>query len=69
MPNFGSELEHFTNAHQNSCAVKVSRGLRVLSQETSHVEALMFKCWASVADVGPTLKHHCFNVLCLLCEA
>ena len=35
-------------------------------QQTRHVETIMVLCWASVADVGPTLKHHCFNVSRLL---
>ena len=36
------------------------------TQKTRHVETMVFWCWASVADAGPTIKHHCFNVLCLL---
>ena len=36
------------------------------SQQTQRVETMMFYCWASVADGGPILKHHCFNVLFLL---
>ena len=36
------------------------------TQQTRHVETMMFYYWASVADVGPILKHHCFNVSCLL---
>ena len=27
---------------------------------------MLFQCWPSVVDGGPTLKHHWFNVLCLL---
>ena len=38
----------------------------LITQQTRYVETMMFQCWASVEDVGPTLKHHCFNVACLL---
>ena len=24
------------------------------------------QCWPNVCDAGPTLKHHCFNMSCLL---
>ena len=27
---------------------------------------MLFQCWASVVDDGPTLKQHWFNALCLL---
>ena len=30
------------------------------------VEPLLFKCWDSVEDGGPTFKQQSFNVLCLL---
>ena len=36
------------------------------SQQTRHIETMLFKCWASVADGGPTLNQHCFNVSCLM---
>ena len=26
----------------------------------------MFYCWPNICDASPTLKHHCFNVTCLL---
>ena len=29
-------------------------------------KTMMLQCWASVEDGGPTIKHHCFNVSCLL---
>ena len=28
------------------------------SQQTRYVEPMLFYCWASVADNGPTLKRH-----------
>ena len=36
------------------------------TQQTRHVETMMFECWASVAEVGLTLKHLCFSVSYLL---
>ena len=27
---------------------------------------MLFQCWASVEDRGPTLKQHCVNTPCLL---
>ena len=36
------------------------------SQQTRYVEPMLFYCWASVADNGPTLKRHWLNVSCLL---
>ena len=39
---------------------------RRVTQQTRHVETMMFQYWASVADIGPTLKHPCLNVSCLL---
>ena len=35
------------------------------SQQTRYVESMLFYCWASVADNGPTLKQHWLKVLCL----
>ena len=44
----------------------VRTGYRPVTQQTRHVETMMFQCRASVADVGPALKHHCLNASCLL---
>ena len=38
----------------------------VCTQQTRHVETMMFKCWPSVYDAGPTFKHYYFNVSCFL---
>ena len=38
----------------------------VLSQQTRHIVTMMVKCWICVAEGGPTLSQHWFNVLCLL---
>ena len=38
------------------------------STQTQLAGTMMFYCWASVADVGPTIKHHCFNLSCLWCD-
>ena len=27
---------------------------------------MLFQCWATICDAGPTFKHHCVTVLCLL---
>ena len=35
-------------------------------QQARYIETMLFQCWASIEDVGPTLKQHCFSVSCLL---
>ena len=37
-----------------------------LSQQTRGIHPMLFQCWASVEDDGPTLKQHLVNVSCLL---
>ena len=32
-----------------------------------HSNLMLFQCWATVCDAGPTLKQHWFNVSCLRC--
>ena len=46
----------------------VGVGLHCLTaaQQTRGVEPVLVLCWASVADGGPELDQHWFNVLCLL---
>ena len=39
--------------------------LRV-SQQTRDIHPMLFQCWASVEDGGPTLKGHSVNTSCLL---
>ena len=36
------------------------------AQQTLGFEPVLFLCWASVADLGPELDQHLFNVSCLL---
>ena len=38
----------------------------MITQQTRHVGRTMYYCRPNVCDAGPTLKHHCFNVSCLL---
>ena len=35
-------------------------------QQTRAVDPMLFECWASLADGGPTLKQHKVNVSCLM---
>ena len=37
-----------------------------LTQQARDIDPVLFQCWASVADAGPTLKQHWVNVSCLL---
>ena len=37
-----------------------------LTQQKRYIKPMLFKRWATVKDAGPTLKHHWFNVSCLL---
>ena len=36
------------------------------TQQTRGIRPMLFQCWASVEDVGPTLKQHWVNASCLL---
>ena len=36
------------------------------SQQTRGIEPILFYCWASVVDGGPTVKQHRLNASCLL---
>ena len=40
--------------------------LLVTTQQTRNIDPMLFKCWPTLFDVGPTLKQHWLNVLCLL---
>ena len=35
-------------------------------QQTRDIHPMLFQCWASVGDGGPTLKQYWVNVSCLL---
>ena len=35
------------------------------TQQTRDIRPMLFQCWASVTDAGPTLKQHRANVSCL----
>ena len=37
-----------------------------MPQQTRDAKPVLFECWATVADGGPTLKQHWLNVSCLL---
>ena len=39
-------------------------GQHYLSQPTRGVESLLFQCWPTVCDAGPTLKQQWFNASC-----
>ena len=41
-------------------------GCALQPKQTQDVESMVFQCWATVCDAGPTLKYHWFNVLYLL---
>ena len=36
-----------------------------VQKQSRGVEQVLFQCWASVADAGPTLKQNWFDVECL----
>ena len=55
-------LKTHTTQTQDDCTPVL---LAVWSQQTRHIETMIVQCWASVADGGTTLNHHCFNVPCL----
>ena len=38
----------------------------VALSENSDIQAMLFQCWATVVDGGPTLKQHCVHVSWLL---
>ena len=37
-----------------------------ISQQTRDIHPMLFQCWPSVEDDGPTLKQHWVNAPCLL---
>ena len=39
--------------------------LIITTQQTRGIHQMLFQCWASVEDGGPTLKQHWMNVSCL----
>ena len=39
------------------------------TQQTRGFHPMLFQCWASVVDGGPTLKQHWVNASCLLGRA
>ena len=45
---------------------QVSSSEGVNSQQTRGIHPMLFKCWATVFDAGPTLKQHRLNASCLL---
>ena len=38
----------------------------IISQQTRDIHPLLYQCWPTVFDAGPTLKQHWVNVPCLL---
>ena len=40
-----------------------------ISQQTRVIRPMLFQCWTSVEDAGPTLKRHWANSSCLLDKA
>ena len=44
----------------------LSRGELPANQRARDIAPVLFQCWASVADAGPTLRQH--RVSCLLCR-
>ena len=44
----------------------VRTSYRPVTRQARHVETMVLQRWASVADVGPALKHHRPNASCLL---
>ena len=38
------------------------------AQQTRYLQPMLFYCWASVRDAGPTIKRHWLNISCLLGE-
>ena len=38
----------------------------IMSQQKRYIDSMLFQCWTSVADGGPTLKRHWVNISCLL---
>ena len=39
---------------------------KITTQQTRDVKPMLFQCWPTVFDVGPTIKQHWFNVSRLL---
>ena len=50
----------------SAAGLLTSYHLGMITLQIRNVETVLFQCWASVEDGGPTLKQHCFSVMCLL---
>ena len=48
------------------CISSVAEECQDLFQRTRGIHPMLFHCWASVEDGGPTLKQQGVNALCLL---
>ena len=50
---------------------ELGKGWHVFFSQNNHqtrdIDTMLFYCWASVVDAGPTLKQHCVDVWRLLC--
>ena len=55
--------------HNASCPSCATHYITVASQQTTEVHQMLFLCWTSVVDGGPTLKQHWFNTSCFMAWA
>ena len=51
---------------QNTLHLPLKNKLKKATRLTRYVDLMLFLCWPSVVDDGPTLKQHWLNDLCLL---
>ena len=59
-------LSHVLPQPYPQCSVLRSGTVSQVTQQTRNIHPLLFQCWASVEDGGPTLKQHWVNAPSLL---
>ena len=47
-------------------SLRTTSKICICTQQTRYIKTMLIQCWTSVEDAGPTVKHHCFYVSCLL---
>ena len=62
------EFMLFLNLHSRATpsGILLPQLIKPTIQQTRYTESMLFQRWPNVFDAGPTLKHYCLNVSCLL---
>ena len=58
------KLIHPMSNHSKTLVKFISHGALRITQQTRHIKPMLFYCWPTVFDAGPTSKQHWINVSC-----